>query len=181
MRQQRSNPELDQRRAADLIELRARGELRVLDRRVAKRLGWRAWRERRGQDTFCVLQAPGEKEPWMNVRFDVRDTHRARYEETTIEEACAIGMWGGGVPAWTASLDLFVRDVLPFAQHVLGYVLEMQFWMVPTAKFIPDPTARIGIDHEHPPPMCFIVTHDVPAAAAVQAFLLIPDPPAKDG
>lgn len=174
--------------------------------RAAERLGWRAWKEKRGhgEDAYelCLLQAPGDKEPWEGYRQDVREEQRLRYTETTVAVARRIGFHGSiGVPAWTESLDLCARDIVPYAQHVLGYVLEVKFGpLIPTARFYPDPDLRFPETRpsegplnvqcvvcsapagepcrpECVYPMNYLATGEIAAHAVVEAFLTIPSVP----
>ena len=60
----------------------------------AKAMGWRCFREKRGEYSLCVTMAPGEREPWLGARNPQPD----RYTTVSLREAVSIGFYGRGLP-----------------------------------------------------------------------------------
>lgn len=63
-------------------------------RRCAEAMGWRAFKEKRGNYTLCVTVAPGERLPWERKQKPDPE----RYTEVTLKEAERIGYFGRGLP-----------------------------------------------------------------------------------
>lgn len=60
----------------------------------AEAMGWRAFKEKRGNFSACVAIAKGDRMPWE--RKQVQDLER--YEEVPLEEAMRIGFFGRQLP-----------------------------------------------------------------------------------
>lgn len=75
----------------------------ALDARVAQALGYRAWKEKRGEYTLCVVQKPGDREPWFSIQ-NGEALHRARYEEVPCALAETIGFYGNGFPRFSTDI-----------------------------------------------------------------------------
>lgn len=77
-------------------------------------MGYRFWKERRGECELCVAVGPTEREPWMGTQNPERNN--ARYTPAGGLDALKIGFFGSGVPNFTTnpSADYeslcFVRD-----------------------------------------------------------------------
>ncbi len=69
-----------------------------LNVRVARALGYRAWKQKRGEYTLCVLQKPGAEFPWMASQNGEKLKHQ--YEEISLDLAETIGYFGTGVPPY---------------------------------------------------------------------------------
>jgi hypothetical protein len=75
----------------------------LLDYWVARALGYRFWKETRGASdpyTLCVLQKPGDREPWM--RTQNWKAAKERYTEAHAFDDIQVGFFGAGVPAFSA-------------------------------------------------------------------------------
>lgn len=71
-----------------------------LDAAVAEVFGYKAYREKRGEWNLCVVQKPGEREPWSNRQRPDPE----RYEQITCKEAAMIGFYGTGFPKYSTSI-----------------------------------------------------------------------------
>ena len=97
---------------------------RTLNERIAILMGWKVWLEKRGQYTHVVLQAPGDREPWMSTH---RDYQRPQdYTPVTfadINRRKHIPPLPGVLPDFEHSVDALkpVEEKL----HQLGWKLEM--------------------------------------------------------
>jgi hypothetical protein len=67
----------------------------LLDCWVAKVEGWKAYKEKRGGYELCVVQFPGDREPWTCYRD--HEAMKAKYTEIPLTEAVKIGFYGTGV------------------------------------------------------------------------------------
>ena len=74
---------------------------KLLDCWVAKAEGWRAYKEKRGDYTLCVVQRAGDREPWRSYRN--HEEMKAEYSEVSLIEAVKIGFYGVGVEPFSTN------------------------------------------------------------------------------
>lgn len=73
---------------------------RKMDALVAEAMGWRAWKEKRGEYSLCVAVPPGAEEPWRRSR----NPETKRYTAVTCAEANQIGFYGTGWPRFSEDI-----------------------------------------------------------------------------
>src|SRR3990167_8975659 len=60
----------------------------------AEAMGWRTFKERRGDYSLCVSVAPGERMPWESRKTP----NPERYQEVPIDIALTIGFFARSIP-----------------------------------------------------------------------------------
>lgn len=90
-----------------------------LDAAVAEVFGYKAYREKRGEWNLCVVQKPGERDPWNGRQRPDPE----RYEQITCREAAMIGFYGTGFPKYSREIAAVwevvekLEDCLHIKQH----------------------------------------------------------------
>lgn len=103
-----------------------------LDCAVAQALGYKAYKEKRGQYELCVIQAPSDREPWKSTQNS--ELAKQRYTPVSLLEAVRIGFFGVGVPKftkdWAISGPLIEREKIPLCPVIGGtWAAEYVCWI----------------------------------------------------
>lgn len=80
-----------------------------LDAAIAEMLGYKAYKEKRGEHELAVMQHPGDREPWLKKR----NPDPERYTEISCLEAAKLGFFGTGFPEFSKNIAA-VWNVIEF-------------------------------------------------------------------
>ena len=75
---------------------------RELDAMVAETMGYKAYKEKRGEYELAVTQRPGDRKPWARTQKPDPE----RYTEITCIEAVKVGFYGTGFPCFSKDISV---------------------------------------------------------------------------
>ncbi len=73
---------------------------REMDALIAEMMGYKAYKETRGEYTLAVMQRPGDAEPWKGRQRPDPE----RYTEISCIEAARLGFFGTGFPEFSTDI-----------------------------------------------------------------------------
>jgi len=77
---------------------------REMDALVAEYLGWKCYKEKRGEYTLAVVQKPGDVEPWRHTKYECQEAEKTRYTQISCIEGAILGFFGNGFPTYSTDI-----------------------------------------------------------------------------